>query len=225
MTQNKFRKIACILGIAFGLTGVTSVTGMAASPDNAETEPARRPAAAAYEAPSWMKAHRAEQRKQAAWQAEVRAAAAQAVDSPSVTSTPNNVPVTPLVEMPQVEDSDVEALRLQARVGAAERAHLRKAVARRRSGAHGRAERRSVDPAQQSRRQDQSRLEAAQLSRRQDESRLEAAQLSRRQDQSRLEAAQLSRRQDQSRLEAAQESRRQDQARLEAAQAERRRQP
>ncbi len=227
MKCRNFFRIACILGIALAAVAPSAV--IAAPQDSKGQEPARSPAAAAYEAPSWMKAQRAEQRSQAVWRAEIRAAAAPtaAVQSrapkkgtggseflPVIGSSPHARNLGhAVVLMPQVEDPEVEALRLQALEGAAERARLQKTALGRRpksTRARGREERQ--------------RLEEAKQSRRQDEGRLEAAQQSRRQDQSRLEAAQQSRREDESRLEAAQQSRREDEGRLEAAQAERRRQ-
>ena len=199
----------------------------AASQDSAAPEPARSPAAATYEEPSWMQARRSEERLQAAWQAQVKAATAQRVAAQSKAvkrGNPDNdflLPANnashirtlahPVVVMPHTEEPEVEALRLQAAEDAADRARIQKALAQRRTrraSDHGRETRQRLEEAQQSRRQDESQLEAAQQSRRQDESRLEAAQQSRRQDESRLEAAQQSRRADQSRLEAAEAERR-----------------
>ena len=163
-----------------------------------------------------MEAHRAEQRRAALWQAEVKEAEQQTLSRPIDPSLEGTNPVhlfpdvrlpvparnynRPAVVLPEAGESDEEALRLQARYEAWERRRLQQQRA---------AERRQPRSSNRGTRQGpQQRLQAAQESRRQDQARLEAAQESRRQDQARLEAAQESRRQDQARLEAAQESRR-----------------
>ena len=163
-----------------------------------------------------METRRAEQRRAAVWQAEVKEAEQQTLSRPRDPSDAGTNPVhlfpdvrlpvparnynRPAVVLPEVGESDEEALRLQARYEAWERRRLQQESA---------AERRQTRSAHGSQRQRvHQRLQAAQESRRQDQARLEAAQESRRQDQARLEAAQESRRQDQARLEAAQESRR-----------------
>ena len=225
MKRQNQRAIPCIFGIVLALAAGAPVRAQSAPQASSPKEPARSSAAATYEEPSWMQARRSEERLQAAWRAQVRAATAQRVASQSKAvkrSPPDGdfLPAgggaqlrtfaNPVVVMPHTYEPEVQALRLQAAEDAADRARLKKAIAQQRGrrAGDGRDARNRLQEAQQSRRQDESQLEAAQQSRRQDEARLEAAQQSRRQDEARLEAAQQSRRADQSRLEAAAAERR-----------------